>query len=109
MSSLVGFTREIGPKGCLVLTGGFREAVEDQGLKEAVQKLRQDALNKLVALVVRVKDQGDLPAEVDAPAMARGLFALLQGLALQAIDGATLDELKGGLNCFLSGFRHQGC
>jgi len=105
MSSLAGFTTGISPRGCLVLTGGFRESVEDQSLKEAVQKIRQGALDRLTALVVRVKDEGDLPSDLDAPAWARGLFALLQGFALQSIDGATLDELRGGLNCFLSSFR----
>jgi TetR/AcrR family transcriptional regulator, copper-responsive repressor len=105
MSSLVGFTRDPGPRGCLVLTGGFRESVEDQGLKEAVQKIRQEALDKFTNLVVRAKDEGDLPSELDASALARGLFALLQGLALQSIDGATLDELNGGLHSFLSRIR----
>jgi TetR/AcrR family transcriptional regulator, copper-responsive repressor len=105
ISALVGFTDGHGPKGCLVLTGSFRESVEDQVLKDALRNLRQDALEKLTSLVIRIKEQGDLPPELDAPAWSRGLFALLQGLVLQSMDGATLDELKAGLESFLSRFR----
>jgi TetR/AcrR family transcriptional regulator, copper-responsive repressor len=105
MAALVSYTDGHGPKGCLVLTGSFRESVQDQVLKDALHKLRQDALENFTNLVVRIQEEGDLPSELDAHAWSRGLFALLQGLALQSMDGATLDELKAGLVGFLSGSR----
>ncbi len=105
MSALVSYTGGHGPKGCMVLTGSFRESAQDQVLKDALHKLRQDALDNLTNLVVRMKEEGDLPPELDAYAWSRGLFALLQGLALQSMDGATLDELKAGLVGFLSSSR----
>lgn len=105
LASMARFTRETGPRGCLVLTGGFRESEDDQELKQALQKIRQAAIDKLTGLVVRAKSEGDLAPEIDPPALSRGIFALLQGLALLAMDGATQTELQAALNCFLKNLR----
>jgi AcrR family transcriptional regulator len=106
-ASLARFAKARGPRGCLVLTGGFRESAEEQELVEDVRKKRRVALNTLTRLVRKAQEEGDLPRELDAPTWARALFALLQGLALQSMDGATLKDLKGGLSCFLSKYQRQ--
>ena len=42
---------------------------------------------------LRAKDEGDLPAHVDPEGLMRVLIAMLQGISVQATQGATREEL----------------
>ena len=41
----------------------------------------------------RASDEGDLPANVDPEALTNYLYAMLQGMSVQAGAGATREEL----------------
>jgi hypothetical protein len=44
---------------------------------------------------MRAKKEGELPASVNAKALARFYGAVIQGMSVQAKDGATAVELSG--------------
>lgn len=103
-ASLARFTPEQGPRGCLVLTGGFREAAGHQALKDILQSKRAESFSTLVALTTAMQSQGDLDPTLDPEAWSRSLFALVQGLALQAMDGVGRAELQAAFDMFLGRF-----
>jgi len=103
-ASLARFTPEQGPRGCLVLTGGFREASAHQSLKTVLQDRRTEALGVLVSLTRAMQDQGDLDPTLDPDTWSRSLFALVQGLALQAMDGVGREDLQKAFDVFLDRF-----
>lgn len=101
-ASLARFTPEGGPRGCLVLTGGFREAPDHEGLKDVLKTKRAEAMTTLVSLTKAMQAQGDLDPGLDPVTWARSVFALVQGLALQAMDGVDRPELQATFDAFLS-------
>lgn len=103
-ASLARFTPEQGPRGCLVLTGGFRQAGDHQRLKDILRTKRAESFATLLALTKAMQTQGDLDPSLDPEAWSRSLFALVQGLALQAMDGVGRDELQAAFQVFLGQF-----
>jgi hypothetical protein len=57
--------------------------------------LQRSALGKaaLVDRFKKAKDEGDLPADVEPEGLMRVLIAMLQGISVQATQGATREEL----------------
>lgn len=81
------------PLGCMVLTGIQREAAENAGPVEWTRKLRLSALADLTGMVVRAQEEGDLAPAISPETWAKFLFAILQGLSIQALDGASREDL----------------
>lgn len=103
-ASLSRFTPYDGPRGCLVLTGGFREASDHKGLRDILRAKRAESFATLLVLTKAMQAQGDLDPSLDPEAWSRSLFALVQGLALQAMDGVGRDELQAAFRVFLDRF-----
>ena len=87
-------TRKGRPHGCMVSSGFLERAPEDAGLAEESRRLRQ-AIQAMLASVIRdgVR-RGELPSTVDADMHALYLNAVLEGLTVQARDGATAKRLR---------------
>jgi hypothetical protein len=71
------------------LAGG----VEAEPVRKKLIALRvkeQDALRRRFE---RAKSEGDLPKDADTADLARFITALFQGMTVQAINGASRDEL----------------
>ncbi len=86
-------TNQDNPRGCLVVQGaltcGAGAAVIQQELI-AHRKSYEDALAQRFELA---KTQDDLPVHVCAAVLAKYLTTIHQGMSVQAISGATKDEL----------------
>ena len=81
------------PKGCLAVLGSAACGSEAEGVKAEVAARRASSQAALVRRFEEAKSTGELPDGMEAPALARYLFAIIQGLALQAGAGATPAEL----------------
>lgn len=82
------------PCGCLVTLGAVNISSSEVEIISELKKLRNDMRN-LFAERLRIAIQdGQIPADTDAPALSGALNALLEGLALQARQGLFLSELK---------------
>jgi len=55
---------------------------------------RTGALRALEKRLQRAKHEGDIPRDVDAKDLARYVLVLLNGLGVQAANGATRAEMK---------------
>ena len=82
------------PKGCLGLISSVACGAEAEPIKAEVVKRRASSEAALVARFEQAKAAGELPEGMEAAALVRFLFALMQGLALQGGSGATCAELQ---------------
>jgi len=80
-------------RGCLGVIASVSCSNEDSPIRQNVSKRAQSARDALVARMQRAIDEGDFTIPVEAEAMTRYLFALLQGIAVQAGAGASREDL----------------
>ena len=81
--------------GCMVTLGMLNSGTEHCALAETVAGLRTKSCQQIIAYLGRAQVRGELPAGTDTRAMGRYISALMQGIAVQAHDGATPEELLG--------------
>jgi AcrR family transcriptional regulator len=84
----------ITPAGCMAMLA----AVGDEwpaAIARVVRKVRLEVLDKLRARLEAAVAEGELPASADIDGLSRFYLSVLQGMAIQARDGATKAELRG--------------
>ena len=81
------------PRGCLSLQGGLACGAGSEGVKRALIDWRRQGLKQLEERMRRAQNQGDLSRDVDAKDLARYISVVLNGLAVQAVNGATRAEM----------------
>ena len=82
------------PAGCMAMLG----AVGDEwpaAIVRVVKKVRLEMLGKLRSRLEGAVAQGELPALTDVDGLSRFYLGVLEGMAIQAQDGATQAELRG--------------
>ena len=81
------------PHGCLGVIASMSCGAEAESIREEVLKRGKVARQALVERLERAKSEGDLPAHVDAEALTNYMYAVVQGMSVQAGSGATKEEL----------------
>ena len=81
------------PRGCLGVISSVACGAEAESIRDEVTRRRSSSSQALIDRFVRAADEGDLNDGIEPDALARYLMAVLQGLALQAGNGASRDEL----------------
>ena len=81
------------PHGCLGVITSVACGPESQSVREDVVKRGDVAKRALMERFERAQAEGDLPGSIDAEGIMRVLVALLQGISVQANQGATREEL----------------
>ena len=81
------------PHGCLGVITSVACGPESQSVREDVVKRGEAGKRAITERFIRAKDEGDLPAHVDPEGLMRVLVAMLQGISVQANQGATREEL----------------
>ncbi|MDC0711058.1 TetR/AcrR family transcriptional regulator [Stigmatella sp. ncwal1] len=89
------FTAPAHPAGCMVSTAVLSCAEENQPVAEHVAHLRTKTLGLFQARFERAIAEGELPKTLDAAELARFYGAIVQGMSVQARDGASEQELLG--------------
>lgn len=82
------------PSGCMVALG----AVSDEWpatITRVVRKVRHELLDNFRERLNAAVASGELPEATDVEALSRFYLSVIQGMAIQAKDGATVDELRG--------------
>ncbi|MET4895933.1 TetR/AcrR family transcriptional regulator [Sphingomonadaceae bacterium jetA1] len=87
-------TCQFEPRGCLGVIHSVACGSEAESIKAEVVVRNAGAQAALLARFERAKDEGDLPADVDPQGLARCLYAIIQGMAVQAGAGASREELE---------------
>ncbi|WP_230480409.1 TetR/AcrR family transcriptional regulator [Sphingomonas sp. Leaf21] len=82
------------PQGCLGVIHSVACGAEAESIKAEVVARRASAQAALLSRFQRAKEDGDLRDGVDPDGLTQYLYALLQGMAVQAGSGATRAELE---------------
>ncbi|WP_448953981.1 TetR/AcrR family transcriptional regulator [Labrys neptuniae] len=96
---LLGWAEQYGssghPPGCMIATAVLRCASENQPVADYLASLRRGAIARFKERLEQGIAEGYLRADIETAALARFIGALIQGMSVQARDGASIDELKG--------------
>lgn len=87
------FTTEPG-RGCLVSTGLLATGRHAEVAAAVVRAEREQALAGLLARIRTAQEAGEVPSTTDAEGLARTIGALVQGMSVQARDGAGYPALS---------------
>lgn len=82
------------PKGCLGVISSVACGEEAEAIREEVIKRRQSSRNALVERFEQARREGDLPADADIDGLTGYIFAVMQGMAVQAGAGAPREALE---------------
>lgn len=89
------------PLGCMVSSGLLMTSEENAGLASELKAMRAASRLALEHRVRRDIEEGRLPPETDPGTLARFYSTVLQGLSVQALDGAPVDALRSVVACAL--------
>ncbi|HWZ52693.1 MAG TPA: TetR/AcrR family transcriptional regulator [Granulicella sp.] len=81
------------PRGCLSVQGGLACGAAAEPVKQALVAWRKHGEAEMVKRFRRARAEGDLPAELDPHDLARYIATVLNGLSIQAANGATKAEM----------------
>lgn len=96
-------TRPDTPHGCMLILAAPTGAVENHAVREFLADRRRDQFTTIKDRLARGVTEGDLtapPAGLDA--VARYYTTVMQGLSVQARDGADRAELEGVIACAMA-------
>jgi AcrR family transcriptional regulator len=82
------------PRGCLGVITSVACGEEGQSIREDVLERGKIAKRALIERFERAKKEGDLPADVEVESLTNLLYAIVQGVCIQAGSGATRSELN---------------
>ena len=92
--SLANQCSDCEPKGCLGVISSVACGAEAEAIREEVIKRRQSSHKALVDRFEQAKRDGDLSADADIDGLTGYLFAVMQGMAVQAGAGAKREDLE---------------
>jgi AcrR family transcriptional regulator len=87
------FTQAGRPRGCMISTAILTCASENEAIARHVSDLRNGMVAALKVRIERGIADGQLRPSTDAGALARFVGAMIQGMSVQAQDGASQGEL----------------
>lgn len=82
------------PGGCLFLAAPLGLKPEQRTLAAIVVGYRKGFLDLLVRRARDAVESGELQSDIDAESFARFIMAVVQGMAMQASEGATSSDLR---------------
>ncbi len=82
------------PNGCIMVQAALVCSEETVRVQQELAARRAEGLEAIRQRFERARDEGDLPADCDADALARYIMTVMHGMAVQAASGATCDELR---------------
>ncbi len=82
------------PGGCFVATGALACAPENEAIERELVAVRKATRRALQKRLDRAKAERELPAKTDVPALASFYAVVIQGMSVQARDGADEASLK---------------
>jgi AcrR family transcriptional regulator len=84
-----------GPGGCMISTAVLSCASEVKNVADSLAAMRSGSLDMIETYIRKGISTGELPESTDARQLARFFGTIIQGMSVQARDGATVEELAG--------------
>ncbi|MBC3213262.1 TetR/AcrR family transcriptional regulator [Serratia fonticola] len=100
-TSVDWFTDTETPAGCFMVVATFGMSAEDEALFNQLSQPRNSAEKKIVeCLELRVR-QAELPENTNCALLGKYIANFIQGMSVQARNGATREELSGLVDIFM--------
>ncbi|MGF6780241.1 TetR/AcrR family transcriptional regulator [Paraburkholderia sp. GAS334] len=93
-ATVVEFTRESHPPGCMISLAGTHLPPELASIRATMAGHRANAEEMMAQRLRKGVADGDLPPDTDVPALAAFYNAVTRGMAVQARDGGSPQKLK---------------
>jgi len=90
------------PSGCMVVLGATTGTPHNEDVRRYLAGLRQKTLDLIRARLERGVDGGELPPDTDVQALAAYYNTLLEGLSIQARDGASRESMHAIIDCAMA-------
>ncbi|WP_437576382.1 TetR/AcrR family transcriptional regulator [Sorangium sp. So ce887] len=90
------------PSGCMIVLAATLGTPESEGVRGHLAACRRGALDELRRRLDRGVCEGDLPPGTDTAALAAFYTTVLQGLSIQARDGASREALEAIVDCAMA-------
>ena len=87
-----------GVPGCMVSGGMLFHAPENAEVARRTADIRRSWREDLATRLQQAVDSGEITASLNADVLSRFLVSLMQGISVQARDGATREELLAVVN-----------
>ncbi|MEJ3744974.1 TetR/AcrR family transcriptional regulator [Actinomycetes bacterium KLBMP 9797] len=94
LTGAVELTTGPGHPGCLSVRNAQACGPDSDSVRHEVVGRREAGFRALRERLERARDEGDLPTGADPAALARYVHTVSDGIAAQAANGATADELR---------------
>ncbi len=101
LNSAEFLTSDLHPKGCMIVQGALSCGEGAQIIKEQLIQYRKHYEGLLTERFELAQQEGDLSQGLNAVDLAKYLATLHQGMSVQAVNGATQEELKSMVNIAL--------
>jgi AcrR family transcriptional regulator len=96
-------TRPDTPHGCMLILAASTGAIENTSVREFLAELRHDMFTAIRDRLARGITNGDLTASpADLDAIARYYTTVVQGMSVQARDGADRADLEAIITCAMA-------
>ncbi len=96
------YSSESKPGGCMVVLSALAGTPESRNVRTFLSGMRKDDQVFLEKRIRAGQYAGDLDGDVDAEGLARFYITVLQGLSIQARDGATLEQMNAVISTAMS-------
>ncbi|MGK3988657.1 TetR/AcrR family transcriptional regulator [Sorangium sp. So ce136] len=90
------------PSGCMIVLAATLGTQESEAVRCHLAEVRRGAVVELQRRLDRGVVEGDLPAGTDTAALAAFYTTVLQGLSIQARDGASREALLAVVDCAMA-------
>lgn len=104
--SAAEFCKPQQPRGCMISIAVLTCAVENQAEAVHVAQLRGLTIKVIQQRLEQAVTEGEFKAGTDSAALARYIGATIQGMSIQAQDGATQKELLSIANIAILGLKN---
>jgi AcrR family transcriptional regulator len=81
------------PPGCMVVASAINGSPQSAHLQDALRGCRLEAEARITAKIKRGVRDGELPLRTNAAALGKFYMTVMQGMTIQARDGATQKDL----------------
>lgn len=81
------------PRGCLIASGLLRTARENNPVAQWTAEKRKLSQEAIAVRLRKAISEGELASDCDADALAAYFASVIQGMSIQAVDGATREQL----------------
>jgi AcrR family transcriptional regulator len=92
------------PSGCLIVLGATTSTPQNDGVRAYLSDLRRATQEAIRTRLERGVADGDLPPTADRDALAAYFNTVLEGLSIQARDGASREAMMAIVDCAMAGW-----